>query len=259
MLTSSNDTIRYCAMFTIGMAYCGTSNDTAAAKLLHYAVADKTDEVKRAAVINLGFIYYKKYDDIYKNVYLLIDSYNPHVRYGCALALGIAGAASNNDKIIELLEPLMKDPSDFVKQGGAMALSMIYMETSIKENPKVETFTKQLQEIIHSKSKQILTHFGCVMALGIMNAGGRNCVIDMHSILGTFNMKSVAGLLLFTQYWYWYPLIMTLSLSFVPTTIIGVTPDLKPVTYLIIFQMQIHHYLIMYHLQNHQKKQYQQK
>ncbi|GMF00789.1 unnamed protein product [[Candida] boidinii] len=40
-------------------------------------------------------------------------------------------------------------------------------------------------------------------------------------------MKAIAGLLVFSQSWYWYPLTHFLSLSFSPTSIIGVREDLK--------------------------------
>jgi len=59
-LISSKDAIlRYGAMFTIGMAYAGTGNHDAIWKLLHYAVSDVSDDVRRAAAMNMGFILFK--------------------------------------------------------------------------------------------------------------------------------------------------------------------------------------------------------
>lgn len=46
---------------------------------------------------------------------LLIVSYNPHVRYGAALALGISCSASGLPEAITMLEPLLKDSVDFVR------------------------------------------------------------------------------------------------------------------------------------------------
>ena len=40
----------------IGMAYIGTGNNEAMKKLLHYASADVSDDVRRAAVISLSFL-----------------------------------------------------------------------------------------------------------------------------------------------------------------------------------------------------------
>lgn len=48
--------IRYAAMFGLGLAYVGTSNGSAVRRLLHSGVSDLSDDVRRAAVISLGFV-----------------------------------------------------------------------------------------------------------------------------------------------------------------------------------------------------------
>ena len=73
---------RYGGMFVIGMAYRGTANNSMLQKLLHYAVSDVSDDVRRAAVLNLGFLLLGVPDQCPPIVSLLSESYNPHVRYG---------------------------------------------------------------------------------------------------------------------------------------------------------------------------------
>lgn len=48
--------IRYGGMFTIALAYRGTANNAAVQQLLHFAVSDVNDDVRRAAVLCLGFL-----------------------------------------------------------------------------------------------------------------------------------------------------------------------------------------------------------
>merc|ERR1712012_711238 len=48
--------LRYGGMFSIGMAYIGTASNKAIRKLLHVAVSDVDNNVRRAAVISLGFV-----------------------------------------------------------------------------------------------------------------------------------------------------------------------------------------------------------
>ena len=48
--------IRYGGMYAIALAYRGTSNNAAVQKLLHFAVSDVADDVRRAAVTCLGFL-----------------------------------------------------------------------------------------------------------------------------------------------------------------------------------------------------------
>jgi 26S proteasome regulatory subunit N2 len=56
LLSDKDFILRYGGAFTIGLAYAGTSNNNAIRKLLHYAVEDVADDVRRAAVIALGFV-----------------------------------------------------------------------------------------------------------------------------------------------------------------------------------------------------------
>ncbi|CAF4112084.1 unnamed protein product [Rotaria sordida] len=44
------------AMYTVAMAYCGTGNSAAVRKLLHVAVSDVNDDVRRSTVKSLGFL-----------------------------------------------------------------------------------------------------------------------------------------------------------------------------------------------------------
>ena len=73
---------RYGGIFTIGMAYRGTANNAAIQKLLHFAVSDVSNDVRRAAVLNLGFLLMGVPEQCPRTVSLLSESYNPHVRYG---------------------------------------------------------------------------------------------------------------------------------------------------------------------------------
>jgi 26S proteasome regulatory subunit N2 len=72
-----------------------------------------------------------------------------------------------------------------------------------------------------------MTKFGAAIALGIIDAGGRNCTIGLQTQTGNLNMAAIVGMAIFTQYWYWFPFTHFLSLSFVPTSIIGLDHDLE--------------------------------
>merc|ERR1712083_1102279 len=68
--------------------------------------------------------------------------------------------------------------------------------------------------------------FGAILAQGIIDAGGRNVTVSLQSRTGHTNMLGVVGMLVFTQYWYWFPLSHFLSLAFQPTAIIGLNSNL---------------------------------
>ena len=70
-------------------------------------------------------------------VSLLAESYNPHVRYGAAMALGIACAGSGLKEALNLLEPMANDTVNYVRQGALIASAMILVQHNEHTAPKV--------------------------------------------------------------------------------------------------------------------------
>lgn len=227
LLNDPDPTLRYGGIMTVAMAYCGTGSNKAVRKLLHVAVSDVNDDVRRIAVMSLGFILFRKPGSVPRMVELLSESYNPHVRYGAAMALGISCAGTGLDEAIDLLEPMIKDPTDFVRQGALISLAMIMVQQNEVMNPKVATVRKTLKKIVSDRHEDAMTKFGCALALGIIDAGGRNCTIGLQTQTGNLNMAGIVGMAVFTQYWYWFPFTHFLCLSFTPTSMIGLDDDLE--------------------------------
>jgi 26S proteasome regulatory subunit N2 len=227
LLNDADPTLRYGGIMTIALAYCGTGSNKAVRRLLHVAVSDVSDDVRRVAVMSLGFVLFRKYNSVPRMVELLAESYNPHVRYGAAMALGISCAGTGLDEAIDLLEPLLKDPTDFVRQGALIALAMVLIQQNEAMNSKVGSIRKTMQKIISDRHEDAMAKFGCAIAMGIIDAGGRNCTISLQTQTGNLNMQGIVGAAVFTQYWYWFPLTHFLSLSFTPTAVIGIDQKLE--------------------------------
>lgn len=49
-------------------------------------------------------------------VSLLAESFNAHMRFGSCLAIGISCAGTGSREAMEVLEPMMEDVVDFVRQ-----------------------------------------------------------------------------------------------------------------------------------------------
>lgn len=228
-LSSDKDPVlRRSGMYTIAMAYNGTGSNKAIRKLLHVAVSDVNDDVRRAAVTAIGFILFRTPEQCPSVVSLLAESYNPHVRYGAAMALGIACAGTGLREAIALLEPMVKfDPVNFVRQGALIASAMILIQHTDQSCPKSTFFRQLYAEVISNKHEDVMAKYGAILAQGIIDAGGRNATLSLQSRTGHTNLQAVVGMLAFTQYWYWFPLAHTLSLAFTPTCVIGLNSDLK--------------------------------
>lgn len=216
--------LRYGGAFALGLAYRGTGHNAAVARLLHAAVSDVSDDVRRAAVMSLGFVLAGQPEAVPQVVALLAESYNPHVRYGAAMALGLGCCATGNKDALALLEPLSSsDGTDFVRQGAHIAQALVLLQ---QPEARVGPFRRALDKVVADKHEDALAKMGAILAAGILDAGGRNATIALRSHSGAWRSSAFLGLALFVQHWYWYPLVSCLAVALSPCALIALTPDL---------------------------------
>lgn len=108
MIKDKDSILRMAGVHMIATAYVGTGENRIIKKLLHIAVSDVSDDVRRCAVTALGFVLCRTPEQLPSTVNLLSESFNPNVRYGTCMALGIAFSGSGNAEALSLLEPLVK-------------------------------------------------------------------------------------------------------------------------------------------------------
>lgn len=143
------------------------------------------------------------------------------------MALGIACAGTGNREAIAVLEPMLNDAVNYVRQGVLIAMSLVCIQHTEATCPKVKTLRETLMKIITDKHDDVIAKFGAILAQGILDAGGRNMSVSLQTRNGQTDMSAVVGLLVFTQFWYWFPLSHFLSLAFQPTALIGLNQELK--------------------------------
>jgi 26S proteasome regulatory subunit N2 len=225
MRSDRDPIMRYGAMYALSLAYCGTGSNKAIRILLHTAVSDVSDDVRMAAVIGVAFILFKTPERVPQLVKLLLESFNPHVRYASCMAVGIAMAGTGDMESISMLEPMLDDMTDYVRQGALMGTAMIYMQQG--DSRKVKIFREKIATIVSEKHQSTLTKMGAIMSTGIIDAGGRNCSLNLGSRNGFIKMSSAVGLALWLQHWHWYPMMHMFSLVLTPTCTIGLNKDFK--------------------------------
>jgi 26S proteasome regulatory subunit N2 len=228
MRSDRDPVMRYGAQYALALAYCGTGSNRAIRILLHTAVSDVSDDVRMAAVIGLAFVLCKTPERVPQLVKLLLESFNPHVRYASCMAVGLAMAGTGDPESISLLEPMLDDMTDYVRQGALMGTAMIYMQQSDTcNNRKIKSFRERIAAIVTEKHQTTLTKMGAILATGIIDAGGRNCSLTLGSRNGFTKMSTAAGLALWLQHWHWYPMMQMFSLVLTPTCTIGLNKEFK--------------------------------
>merc|ERR1712159_988316 len=104
MKNHSDFHLRYGACYIISLSYIATTNNAAIRFLLDMAVSDVSNDVRRAATTSIGFIFLNQKENLFGILNLLINNYNPYVRYGAASAISIAFAATGSIKAWKLLQ-----------------------------------------------------------------------------------------------------------------------------------------------------------
>lgn len=64
MTRDQDPILRYGGMYALALAYSGTANNKAIRQLLHFAVSDVSDDVRRTAVLALGFVLYSEPEQV---------------------------------------------------------------------------------------------------------------------------------------------------------------------------------------------------
>ncbi|KAI6205171.1 26S proteasome non-ATPase regulatory subunit 1 [Aphelenchoides besseyi] len=223
----SNAILRQTGVCMLALAYAGSGKADVVRRLLSKVAADPNHDVKRFAVMAVGFVLSNDPEQCLNYTGMLVEHFNGHVRYGAAIALGIACAGSGFKDAIAVLEPLLSAKENFVRQGAVIALSFILIQQTEAGCPKVAEFRKTVTKMIVEKGEDSITKFGAILAQGILDAGGRNVTIALQNRTGHSDMPAVVGTFVFLQHWYWHSFAHFASLAFRPTCLIGLNKNLQ--------------------------------
>jgi 26S proteasome regulatory subunit N2 len=230
-LANDKDAIlRFSAMWMLALAFAGTGDNGAVRRLLHAAVSESDDDVRRTAVTGLGFLLFKRPTELPQLLELLAASYNPHVRYGVAMALGVAFAGTGDQTAIDLVKPLCKDLTEFVRQGAYVSLGFILQQVSDAASNEAGPTRRLLASVAANKYEDANARFGAILAQGLIDAGGRNAALSLASPAAQQHnsLFGLCGTMLFCQFWHWYPAVAFLSLAMEPTGMLGIDASLQP-------------------------------
>lgn len=232
---------RWLSCWIDAMAYCGTGNIKVVNRLLDLAIIDPDNDVKRTAIMSLAFVLLNEPMQCISILEPLATSYNEHIRYAVAMSIGLVTSSSSIGNTVgalqsdystvvlqalAILQPLLKDKNDVVRQGAIIGYSLALQQTT--SQPKYQEAVTMIEECFTAKRTHAATRVsvvhrvGAALGAGILHASGMNSNVRLVSPLG--NQKrtiAIAGMMLFCNYWTWFPLVNMFALALSPTAVIG--------------------------------------
>jgi len=209
LILEKDPSIREGAIFIYSLAFVGTGNILVTKKLLKVLSIDPDDNVKKAVLIGLGFIFFSKYESI-ENIFLqLSQHYNPFVRYGVCFGLFLSSfKLSCIEKVELILEKLANDKIDFVRQGAYICLGLTFLGSYSSGRKKKTNLI--FQKALERNTENSISKFGAYIGSSIMDLSEKIKSNQIRSEKYFFSL--ILGLFLFIQYWSWIPNLFFINL-----------------------------------------------
>lgn len=238
MLQDSNSVLRYTGALSLGAAYVATGDLSVVGKLLSIISTDASEDVKKVAIFSIGLVLttktetcknanFNKDSILFKILEPLAQSHSAYVRSGVALAMGMFMAGSGCKEALEVIEVLMYDSTSYVRQHASIGAGMILMQVNANDDPLYKRIVVHMHSMTKRKSEPGAARFGALLGRSLLDACGKNGIVSIFGMSGDLSHKSICGAILFSQYWYWYPLVPFITLCMRPTLLLAVDTDLK--------------------------------
>lgn len=116
---------------------------------------------------------------------------------------------------------------DYVRQAAYISVAVLLQINTVHSEPKLADFRKMITESIGKKHEDVLAKMGAILATGLLDIGGRNMTVSLTTRSGIAKIDAVIGMLVFSNFWNWFPFINFIGMTITASAYIGVTSDLK--------------------------------
>ncbi|ABW98246.1 prsS1 (nucleomorph) [Hemiselmis andersenii] len=195
--------LRYSSILIQTLAYAETGNFQIVRKFLKIIANDSNNEIKKASLIGIGFIFYSKFEIIKKIFKQLTGNYNPFIRYGVCFGIALSIGRKKHKEGIEVLKKLTEDPVDFVRSAAFISLGMIFFQQ--KDSYEKNKIKKFLKQNLKNKDNSNFSRFGIIIGFSFVEFIGGRRKIQNKNI--NFKEEKIIGAFLFIQHWSWLPLL----------------------------------------------------
>lgn len=215
-LMSDDASVRAMGVLSLGTAYAATANLGIIEKIIPL-INDGDDDVKRAAVIATALIGYG--DPEIKSACLapMAENHNLFVRSAAALCLGFFSAGLCDVETCRILEAMLYDSEDLVRQAACMGSGFALMQANPTLVPNYKRTMDRINYLLVTRSESQCVKIGASLGKAISETSARCAIYSLKNYSGQVLCTKLVGALLFFQSWYWYPMLPCVSLCHHPT------------------------------------------
>ena len=119
-------------------------------------------------------------------------------------------------------------------QGAAIGLGSLFMQCNEACNKQSKTVRETILKVLKNEGHQgrnrgdtILRRQGALLGAGLMDAGGRNLLLQLRSPLHCMRREATLCCVLATQLWEWFPLFNLIAKSLAPSALLAVDTSLR--------------------------------
>jgi len=215
-LKSADSSVRGMGLLSLGTAYAATSNLGVIERILPL-INDGDDEVKRAAVLAIALIGYGDSEIKASCLVPMAENHNLFVRSAAAQCLGFFSAGLCDVETCRVLEAMLYDSEDLVRQAACLGLGFALMQANPTLVPNYKRAMDRMNYLLVTRTESQCVKIGASLGKAISETSARCAIYSLKNYSGQVLGTKLVGALLFFQSWYWYPLIPCVSLCHHPT------------------------------------------
>ena len=119
-------------------------------------------------------------------------------------------------------------------QGAAIGLGALLMECNEASNKQVSEYREKVMKTLKNegfagsrRTDTVLRRQGALLGAGLLDAGGRNLILQLRSPQHTMRREATICCFLACQLWEWYPLFNLIMKSLTPSAFLAVDSTMK--------------------------------
>ena len=137
----------------------------------------------------------------------------------------------------------MYDYNNLVRQNAIIGISFVIMQCNEHLVTDYKRIITNINKIIIDRSEDQCVKYGAMIGRGISESGGRNIIFSIFNQTGNIDNTRVMSVLLFMNYWYWYPNLMFLSLCSLPTVYLKLNKNLEVIENSLVYVKNYDNYI----------------